>query len=91
MDGHWRVRRVSGLLPLGVTKRIAARVGQTLILGCLFGSFDVVGDRFVYRFWPIVDVVTPAEGHGFVGRGLFLGIQFCRFRLERIPDDQVAR
>jgi hypothetical protein len=85
MDGRWRVRWVSGLLPPGVTKRIAAPVGQTLIMGRLFGTFDVVGDRFVYRFWPIVDIVTPADGDAFVGRGLFLGIQFCRFRLERMP------
>jgi hypothetical protein len=83
-DGHWRVRRVSGLLPPGVTKRITASVGQTLLFGVLFGTFDVLGDRFVYRFWPIVDVVTAADGDVFVGRGTLLGVQFCRFRLERL-------
>lgn len=84
MDGHWRVRRVSGFLPPGVTKRITAPVGQTLVFGRLFGTFDVLGDRFVYRFWPIVDVVAVADGDAFVGRGLVLGLQFCRFRLERV-------
>jgi hypothetical protein len=84
MDGHWRVRRVSGLLPPGVTKRITAPVGLTLVFGRLFGTFDVVGDRFVYRLWPIVDVVAVADGDAFVGRGFLLGLPFCRFRLERV-------
>jgi hypothetical protein len=84
IDGHWRVRRISGLLPPGVTKRIAASIGQTLVFGRVFGTFDVVGDRFVYRFWPIMDVVAIADGDAFVGRGLFFGLPFCRFRLERL-------
>ena len=84
MDGYWRVRRVSGFLPPGVTKRIRGPVGQTLVFGRLFGTFDVVGDRFVYRFWPIVDVIGAANGDAFVGRGLVFGLPFCRFRLQRI-------
>jgi hypothetical protein len=54
------------------------------------GEDDVVGDRFVYRFWPIVDMVNPADGDAFVGRGLFLGVQFCRFRLKRMADAGAA-
>jgi hypothetical protein len=85
LDGRWRVRRLSGLLPPGVTKQIASPSGETRLFGRLFGRFDVHGDRLVYRFWPIVDVVEAAEPGTFVGRGLAFGLCFCRFRLERLP------
>jgi hypothetical protein len=84
-SGHFRVRRISGLLPpFGVTKRIDGRQGCTYLFGVAVGRFAVVGRRFIYRRWPIVDEVEP-DGDRFVGRGRLFGVfTFCRFRLEPI-------
>jgi hypothetical protein len=82
LQGSWNVRRVSGLLPPGVTKQIDGGRGRTLLFGLHFGSFRVEGDRFVYTFWPIVDVVDM-RGDLVEGRGTLFGLTFCRFRLER--------
>ncbi len=78
------MRRVSGLLPPGVTKEIDGDRGRTLLFGAHFGSFRVEGDRFVYTFWPIVDILEPPAGPAdpISGRGTILGLTFCRFRLE---------
>lgn len=85
LQGVWRVRRISGLLPPGVTKEIDGDSGRTLLFGLHFGAFRVDGARLVYRFWPIVDLVQPDPDRAgaFVGRGTVFGIPFCRFRLER--------
>lgn len=85
LQGTWKVRRISGLLPPGVTKEIGAERGRTLLFGIHFGAFRVEGARFVYAFWPIVDMVEPDpdRADGFVGRGTVFGLTFCRFRLER--------
>ncbi len=85
LQGSWKVRRLSGLLPPGVTKEIAGGRGRTLLWGVPFGAFRMEGGRFVYRRWPIVDLVEPAPGDAdaFVGRGTVFGLTFCRFRLER--------
>jgi hypothetical protein len=84
LRGSWKVRRVSGLLPPGVTKEIQGEHGRTLLFGRHFGSFRVEGQRFVYLFWPIVDVLEPSgPGQPLVGRGTIFGLTFCRFRLER--------
>ncbi len=84
LRGAWRVRRVSGLLPPGVTKEIDGQLGRTLVFGCHFGSFRVDGARLVYRFWPIVDLLDePAnDADSITGRGTLFGWTFCRFRLE---------
>ena len=79
------MRRLSGLLPPGVTKEIAGGRGRTLLFGVHFGAFRVEAGRLVYSFWPIVDVIEPAPdgADAFVGRGTVFGVTFCRFRLER--------
>ncbi|HSS40907.1 MAG TPA: hypothetical protein VLT58_19235 [Polyangia bacterium] len=83
LEGSWKVRRVSGLLPPGVSKEIQGDHGRTLLFGRHFGSFRIDGSRFVYLFWPIVDVLEPpAPDQPVVGRGTIFGLTFCRFRLE---------
>lgn len=90
-DGDFYVRRVSGLLPpFGVTKRIANDQGRTYLFRLPVGRFRVIGRRFVYRWWPIVDEMDRGAltlaGDGdrtMSGRGRLFGfITFCRFRLE---------
>jgi hypothetical protein len=85
LTGHFRVKRLSGLLPpFGVSKRIDGRTGYTSLFGLPVARFRVVGHRLVYRRWPIVDELRP-DGNAFVGRGRLFGIvTFCRFRLERV-------
>lgn len=83
LQGSWKVRRVWGLLPPGVTKQIDGDAGRTLLFGVHFGAFRIQGRRFVYTFWPIVDVLEPGDGATIEGQGTVFGIPFCRFRLER--------
>ena len=85
LQGSWKVRRLAGLLPPGVTKEIDGDRGRTRLFGVHFGAFHVDGGRLVYDFWPIVDLVEPDPDRAgaFVGRGTVFGISFCRFRLER--------
>jgi hypothetical protein len=85
LQGTWKVRRIAGVLPPGVTKEIDGERGRTLLFGRHFGAFRVDGGRFVYTFWPIVDLVEPDpdRSDSFLGRGTVLGLTFCRFRLER--------
>jgi hypothetical protein len=84
--GKFRVRRLSGLLPpFGVTKRITGLRGMTYLFGLPFGKFRVIGRRFVYTWWPIVDELDGEDERGPVGRGRLFGFfTFCRFRLERM-------
>jgi hypothetical protein len=84
LEGHWRVRRISGLLPPGVTKQIGSTTGRTLLFGIPIGSFRIAGHRLIYRLWPIVDEVEAGPDGLFVGRGRLFGWPFCRFRLERL-------
>jgi hypothetical protein len=90
-EGDFYVRRVSGILPpFGVTKRIAGGQGCTYLFRIPVGRFRVVGRRFVYRWWPIVDEIDRGAitlaGDGdrtILGRGRLFGfLTFCRFRLE---------
>jgi hypothetical protein len=88
LDGVWRVRRVSGLLPplVGVRKRIRGSSGETAV-GPLPGvPFDVVGLSLRYRapFQGLVDELEPTTD-GFLGRATFRGRVFGRFKLESIP------
>jgi hypothetical protein len=90
--GRFRVRRLSGLLPPGVSKRIDGASGCTYLFGVPLGRFDVVGRRFVYRRWPVVDeldepddTTTGSPWAGVTGAGRLFGrLTFCRFRLERV-------
>lgn len=89
--GRYRVRRVSGLLPpFGVTKRIEEGAGCTYLFGLAVGRFVIVGRRFVYRWWPIVDELEPAtraRNGEIEGRGRLFGfLTFCRFRLVPLRD-----
>jgi hypothetical protein len=87
LDGVWRVKRLSGLLPplLGVRKRIRGASGETAV-GPLPGvPFDVVGLSLRYRapFRGFVDELEPTAD-GFRGRATFRGREFGQFALERI-------
>jgi hypothetical protein len=87
LDGVWRVKRLSGLLPplVGVRKRIRGASGETAV-GLLPGApFDVVGLSLRYRapFRGFVDELEPTAD-GFRGRAIFRGREFGRFELERI-------
>jgi hypothetical protein len=87
LAGRWSVRRESGFLPrFGITKRISARGrGWTCVAGVPLLPFRVMksarADRELrYRFLPLRDELIKL-GYGWLGRGLFLGREFCRFRL----------
>jgi len=86
LSGTFRVRRLSGLLPpFGVTKRIDGATGMTYLFGIPVGKFRVIGRRFVYRWWPIVDEIDGDDGDGYRGRGRLFGLlTFCHFRLDRL-------
>jgi hypothetical protein len=83
--GHWRVRRLSGLLPPGVTKRIGRQEGWTYLFGLPVGHFRREADRLVYRVWPVIDEIEARRDGTFVGRGRLFGLIFCHFRLEPLP------
>lgn len=83
--GHWKVRRVSGILPpRGIEKRIGASSGWTLIGKLPVARFRVEGLCFRYQWLPIRDVLTQGEDGDWLGRGKLFGWEFCRFRLERV-------
>ena len=82
LAGHWRVRRISGFLPPGVTKRIGPADGCTYLFGIPVGHFRVEWPRFIYRFWPVVDQLQEDTPGAFTGEGRLWGRRFCRFRLE---------
>jgi hypothetical protein len=84
LSGTFRVRRLSGLLPpFGVTKRIDGATGMTYLFGIPVGKFRVIGRRFVYRWWPIVDEIDGDDRGGHWGRGRLFGVlTFCHFRLD---------
>jgi hypothetical protein len=88
LEGRWKVRRESGLLPpRGVSKRIGPGSGWTLLLGLPVASFRVEragGETCTlrYRLLPIRDELSLRADGSWAGRGLLLGREFCRFRLE---------
>jgi hypothetical protein len=90
--GEWRVERLSGLIPaFGLRKRIS-RSGGTTRLGPLpLAFFRVRGLTLDYLAWPVRDELAPSEDGGWIGRGLFLGREFCRFRLVRLPKGRLPR
>jgi hypothetical protein len=85
-SGRWRVERVDGLLPPGLRKRIGRRGGSTSLGPVPLAFFRVRGRTLDYRLLPVRDELTPAEDGTWLGRGLLLGREFCRFRL--VPDDR---
>lgn len=80
LEGTWRVERTHGLLPPGLSKRIEAGRGWTRFAGVPMAPFRVSGTSLVYRGLPLRDELEPVEGQ-WLGRGLFFGREFCRFRL----------
>jgi hypothetical protein len=89
LDGVWRVEREAGALPpFGLSKRIFGPSGWTLVAGVPAAHFTVhrPDERRAtldYLGWPVRDELTPREDGSWAGRGLFLGREFCRFRLVR--------
>lgn len=89
LDGVWRVEREAGALPpFGLSKRIFGPSGWTLVGGVPAAYFRVrrtAGERATleYAAWPVRDELTPRQDGSWAGRGLFLGREFCRFRLVR--------
>lgn len=89
IDGVWRVVRESGVLPpFGVSKRIFGSAGWTLVGGAPAARFRVLrpsSDRAVldYVGLPVRDELVARDAVSWEGRGLLLGREFCRFRLER--------
>jgi hypothetical protein len=81
--GVWRVERVGGLLPPGLRKRIGRGGGSTRLGPLPLALFRVRGRTLDYRLLPIRDELTPAGDGSWLGRGLVLGREFCRFRLVR--------
>jgi hypothetical protein len=84
LDGTWRVERTSGLLPpVGLTKKIVGGRGWTLAAGVPVAPFRVAETTLVYRGWPVRDELEADADGSWRGRGVFLGREFCRFRLVR--------
>lgn len=83
IKGHFKVRRVSGLLPpFGLSKRIDVDHGVTRILSVPLMPFRVVGQELRYIVLPIRDRLEPQSDGSYLGEAFVFGIRFCRFRLE---------
>ncbi|MGH3034622.1 MAG: hypothetical protein ACRDON_08710 [Gaiellaceae bacterium] len=86
LDGLWKVKRVSGLLPpmVGVRKRISGGRGETLV-GPIPIPFRVDGLAIRYRqpLGALVDLLEP-DGEGFRGRATAFGREYGRFTLRRL-------
>jgi hypothetical protein len=89
LDGVWRVEREAGALPpFGLSKRIFGASGWTLVGGVPAAHFrvrraDADHATLEYVGWPVRDELTPRPDGSWAGRGVFLGREFCRFRLVR--------
>jgi hypothetical protein len=82
LTGEWRVERSSGVLPPGLRKHISADGGSTRLGRLPLAFFRVRGSTLDYVGWPVRDELQQTSD-GWVGRGLLLGREFCRFRLVR--------
>jgi hypothetical protein len=88
LEGEWLVERVSGLLPPGgLRKRIGKRTGSTRVGRLPIAFFRVCVDTLDYRVLPVRDELSPGRDGTWMGRGLLLGREFCRFRLVRASGD----
>src|SRR5919197_2815365 len=86
LDGRWKVRRESGLLPpFGIGKRIRGGAGWTEVARMPLLPFRLDGLTLRYRDLPIRDELTVRADGTLGGVGYFLGWPFCRFRMERAP------
>jgi hypothetical protein len=89
LDGVWKIEREAGALPpFGLSKRIFADGGWTLVGGVPAAYFRVrrhsgEGAELDYLAWPVKDELTPRADGSWAGRGLMFGREFCRFRLVR--------
>jgi hypothetical protein len=84
LQGEWRVERLSGLIPaFGLRKRVGRSGGSTRLGRLPLAFFRVRGLTLDYLAWPIQDELVPSEKGEWIGRGFFLGREFCRFRLVR--------
>lgn len=82
--GAWRVARLSGVLPPRMMrKRIGDESGWTLLGPLPLAYFRRRGTTLDYAAWPVRDELTQRRDGEWVGRGLLLGREFCRFRLVR--------
>ena len=82
LEGAWRVERMSGLLPPRLLrKRIGDESGWTLLGPLPLAYFRRRGTTLDYVAWPVRDELTQRGDGEWVGRGLLLGREFCRFRL----------
>ena len=88
LNGRWKVRRESGLLPpIGVRKVISGDPGWTLLGFIPVAPFKVEGTELRYKLWPVRDEVIFRDGTWY-GRGYLFGKKFCEFRLE--PAEQTV-
>ncbi|MBX5483382.1 MAG: hypothetical protein IRZ16_16295 [Myxococcaceae bacterium] len=86
IDGLWKVRRESGLLPpFGLRKFIAGDHGWTMLGFLPVAPFKVEGTQLRYKLWPLRDEVLLRDGHWY-GRGYAFGRRYCEFRLE--PEEE---
>ena len=85
----WRVVRESGALPpFGVSKRIFGARGWTLLAGApaahFMGRRPASHPAVLFSVGlPVRPVLAARDSTTWDGRGLLLGREFCRFRLER--------
>jgi hypothetical protein len=91
LDGRWRVRRRTGVLVPGFSKRMHDAGGCTYLWGIPIGRFRVretpTGCALEYVRWPIVDELEPRDdGAWWHGNGRVFGHTFCAFSLERLRD-----
>jgi hypothetical protein len=88
LDGEWRLRRTSGLLPpLGAMRKLIDGARGWTLLGAVSVPFDVVGNELHYRF-PLsgmVDVLTPDGPDSAAGRATLFGREYGTFLMERVP------
>ena len=84
LDGRWKVRRESGLLPpFGIRKVISGDHGWTLLCPVPVAPFKVTEDQtLLYKLWPIRDELHRRADGVYFGRAYFLGMRFCTFRMD---------
>ena len=82
-DGRWKVKREWGVLPFGLGKTIRDGRGWTKLSFLPLLPFRVDGLTFRYRALPLRDELQMRGDGSLGGAAYFLGVPYCRFRLER--------